>query len=74
MDAGTSGDRFNAISRPAWIHCHDCVSHTREEFSKVVDALNNSEGNFDAYVPTNAPVDGLFHAEDDYILQSKGAA
>ena len=71
MDTGTSGDRFNAISRPAWIHCHDCISHTHEEFAKVVDALSKRDA--DAYVPTNAPVDGLFHAEDDYILRGKGS-
>ncbi|GFF95961.1 6-hydroxynicotinate 3-monooxygenase [Aspergillus udagawae] len=64
LDQNASSDRFNAIARPAWIHCYDCVSHTHEEFDRVVDAVRKGT----EYIPTNVPVDGKFHAEDDYRL------
>ncbi|RDW92969.1 FAD-dependent oxidoreductase [Aspergillus mulundensis] len=58
----SSGDRFNAISRPAWVHCYDCISHTGDEFERAAAAVKHGL----EYIPTNVPVDGKFHAQDDY--------
>ncbi|KAL4904275.1 hypothetical protein BDW74DRAFT_178856 [Aspergillus multicolor] len=62
MVDNTSGERFNAIARPAWIHCYDCVMHTSEQFGLAAAAVEQGV----EYIPTNVPADGKFHAQDDY--------
>lgn len=66
-DAHQTEARPNHAPHPAWVLHHDCIKHTYDEFQTVADSyLNGRE-----YVPTNAPVNGVFDSGDD-VFRSAG--
>ncbi|GES58711.1 FAD binding domain protein [Aspergillus terreus] len=66
-DADQTEAKPNHVPHPVWVLRHDCIKHAYEEFQRVADSyLNGRE-----YIPTNAPVDGVFDCGDD-IFKSAG--
>ncbi|KAG2411990.1 hypothetical protein HFD88_009546 [Aspergillus terreus] len=66
-DADQTEAKPNHVPHPAWVLRHDCIKHAYEKFQTVADSyLNGRE-----YIPTNAPVDGVYDCGDD-VFKSAG--
>ncbi|KAJ5751604.1 hypothetical protein N7520_008521 [Penicillium odoratum] len=61
FDTENQNENPNTISRPLWIHGHNCQRHTYEEWPKALNAVITGG----KYIPTNIPADGIYRLVDE---------